>query len=552
MQPTLPTPADLTQLLIDRLGLSDPKAFLEPEYTLGDLFAFADMERAIERLKRAVDTGEQIGIYADYDCDGIPGAVVLVDLFKKLEVMDRVHIYIPDRHDEGYGVSALGIDALEAKRVTLMITVDVGITALAEIADAQSRGIDVILTDHHQPLPEFPASYAVVHPAKGTYPNQDPCGAAVAFYLVCAFLDRFRDVYGVSEGWEKWLLDLVGFATLSDMVPLTGENRMLAYYGLHVMKKTRRIGLRLLLEKNNIYLHNITETDLTFTLAPRLNAASRMDTPMLAFTLLATDDPTEAKEIVGKLEEINTLRKTLVAQITKSAHASLEHRALAGTLRDIVVIGNAEWRPAVLGLVANKLVETYSKSFFVWGEAGDGTIKGSCRMIDEHHAALLFQALPEGAILHAGGHQAAGGFAVAKEQIHFLEDALNDAVAKVDHNGKDTGTLDTISVPLASSTTRHLSVVRKFAPFGVGNTEPLFLFKDVTIVSTKMFGKAKEHIECVVRDTTGTATAFTFFATDALIQKLAPNETVSLIGTLEAGWRGGVRVRIKDCQKNNI
>ncbi len=546
MQPTLPTPAELETMLAARLGLTDHKPFIEPEYRLGDLWAFTDMERAAERLYSAVKGDEHIGIYADYDCDGIPGAVVLIDLFKKLGVMDRVHVYIPDRHDEGYGVSKIGIDALEAKSVTLMITVDVGITAIAEVADAQSRGIDVLLTDHHAPLADFPAAYALVHPAKGTYTNQDPCGAAMAFYLVCAFLEKHRTEFDIPEGWEKWLLDLVGFATLSDMVPLTGENRMLALYGLFVARKTRRVGLRMLLEKNSIDLSRLTEADLTFTVAPRLNAASRMDTPMLAFELLSTDDPKRALEIVRTLDEINTLRKSLVAQIVKVAHASVKYRELNNSLGAIVVVGNPEWRPAVLGLVANKLVETYNKSFFVWGEAGDGTIKGSCRMIDEHHAALLFQALPDGMILHAGGHQAAGGFSVAKEKIHLLEEALNTAIAKVDHDGKDKNTLETISLPLACSTTRHLSAVRKFAPFGVGNAEPLFLFERLTIVSTKMFGKNKEHIECLVRDMTGTATAFTFFATDELIQKLAPNEVVSLLGTLEAGWRGGVRVRIRE------
>lgn len=547
---TIPTPVELEALLVQRLGLDSEthKAFLEPEYKLGDLFAFTDMKQAVERLHKAVSEGEQVGIYADYDCDGIPGAVVLVDLFKKLGMMDRVHIYIPDRHDEGYGVSRIGIDALEQKGVTLMITVDVGITAIAEIADAQSRGIDVILTDHHAPLLEFPAAYALIHPAKGTYTNQDPCGAAVAFYLVCAFLATYRQEYDIPEGWEKWLLDLVGFATLSDMVPLVGENRMLALYGLHVMKKTRRVGLQTLLMKNNINLAYLTETDLTFTLAPRLNAASRMESPMLAFELLSTDDPRRAGEIVRTLDEINDLRKTLVARVTKAAHGTLEHRALTNELPAIVVVGNPEWRPAVLGLVANKLQEAYGRSFFVWGEAGDGSIKGSCRMVDEHHAALLFQALPDGMMLHAGGHQAAGGFSVSRDQVHFLETALNDAIARVDHTGSTKSAHESIELPLASTTTRHLNTLRKFAPFGVGNTEPHFLFKDVEIQSVKMFGKNKEHIEIVIKDSTGTATAFTFFATDLHISRFTPGATTSFTGTIEAGWRGGVRIRIQGVQ----
>ncbi len=546
MQSTLPTPAELETLLAKRLNLSsyEYQAFVSPAYGLGNLLDFTDMERAVARLYKAVKGTEHIGIYADYDCDGIPGAVVLVDLFKKLNIMDRVHVYIPDRHDEGYGVSSIGIDALEQQGVTLMITVDVGITAIAEIADARSRGIDVILTDHHQPLAEYPAAYAIVHPAKGTYRNQDACGAAVAFYLVCAFLHIHREEFDIPEGWEKWLLDLVGFSTLADMVPLVGENRMLALYGLHVMKRTRRIGIQTLFAHNYINAPYLTETDLTFTLAPRLNAASRMDTPMLAFELLATDDPARAIAIVKRLDEINNERKTLVARIVKAAHASLDGRDLEDKM--IIVIGNPEWRPAVLGLVANKLEEKYNKSFFVWGEGGDGSIKGSCRMIDEHHAALLFQALPDGMMLHAGGHQAAGGFSIAKEKVHFLEDALNVAIKAVGHEADTGEAMEHLTLPLASATTRHLSVVRTFAPFGVGNVEPLFVFEKVEVVSIKMFGKAKDHIEVVVRDSTGTATAFAFFADESLIQALTPGATVSLIGTLEAGWRGGVRIRIQE------
>ncbi len=310
MQLTAPTPAELESLLLARLGLKEEEknSFLAPEYSFGNLWDFSDMKKAVARLYKAVTEGEQIGIYADYDCDGIPGAVILVDLFKKLGVMDRVHLYIPDRHDEGYGVSTLGIDALDAKKVTLMITVDVGITAIAQIADAQSRVIDVILTDHHAPLPDLPAAYAVVHPSVGKYKNQDPCGAAMAFYLVLAFLEKYRAEFEIPEGWEKWLLDLVGFATLSDMVPLTGENRMLAAYGMHVMRKTRRIGIQILLDKNNINPQNLTESDLTFTLAPRLNAASRMASPLLAFELLSTEDKNKAAEIVKELDIINNER----------------------------------------------------------------------------------------------------------------------------------------------------------------------------------------------------------------------------------------------------
>jgi single-stranded-DNA-specific exonuclease len=289
-------------------------------------------------------------------------------------------------------------------------------------------------------------------------------------------------------------------------------------------------------------INSLIETDLTFTVAPRLNAASRMATPMLAFELLSTNDPSRALVLVKELEKINAERKLLVARIVKEAHKKLDTRELP----DIVVLGDLSWRPAVLGLVATKLQETYERSFFVWGESGDGVIKGSCRMLDEHHAAYLFQALPEGVLLHAGGHQAAGGFAVAKDKIHFLEEELNKAISSVNHQPEISNHSDAIKVSLGIATTRHLQKLRAFAPFGVGNPEPLFIFENVTIQSTKMFGKNKEHLECEMADATGRATAFTFFVDEETKNQFVPGATVSFLGTLEAGWRGGVRVRIQE------
>lgn len=543
MVPTIPTPAELQALLLKYYGIdaSEKEAFLSPQYTLGDTSGFIGMDKAIERIKKAVDTGEKIGIYADYDCDGIPGAVVLLDFLTALGVREKVEVYIPDRHMQGYGVSKFGIDTLEEKGVTLIITVDVGITALAEVADAESRGISVIVTDHHTPLELYPACVAVIHPQHGSYENKELCGAAVAFMLVRAFLDSYRKEFAIAEGWEKWLLDLVGFATLSDMMPLTGENRMLVQYGMLVMKKTRRVGLRTLFAHTKLNPAVLTETDLTFTVAPRLNAASRMATPMLAFELLSTTDKNRAYELVLELDAINTERKSLVARIVKQAHAKLEGRELS----PIVVIGDPAWRPAVLGLVANKLQEGYGKSFFVWGEAGDGTLKGSCRMNAEHHAAKLFQAVPEGTLLHAGGHQAAGGFAVSKERVHFLEKILNKAAGHISEEEIEVQEKNYIPLPLASVTTRHLSSVRQFAPFGMGNEEPFFIFTSVMIESVKMFGKNKEHIECVIKDETGSATAFTFFPDKTFCEKCIPGEQVNCIASLESGYRGGVRLHIQ-------
>jgi single-stranded-DNA-specific exonuclease len=541
----VPTPTEFEKILLHMQGISEEEkeGFLYPEYALGDVFLFKDMQKAVECIHTAIESGEQIGVYADYDCDGIPGAVILVDFFKKLGVLDRVHIYIPDRHDEGYGLSTLGIDALREKGVTLIITVDLGITAVSEVSYAKDFGIDVIITDHHGVLVSgYPDAYAVIHPHNSTYPNQGPCGAAVAFYLAYAYSLTYPEKF--TEGWEKWLLDMVGFATLSDMMELRGENRMFVYYGIKVLARNKRLGLQTLFLKNNISPERLTEQDLTFTVAPRLNAASRMESPMLAFELLATSDSARATALAEKLEQINKERKVLVATTVKKAHSTLTHRELP----PIVVVGDPAWRPAILGLVATKLSEVYERSFFVWGESGDGMFKGSCRMLDEHHASLIFQSLPEGVLLHAGGHQAAGGFAVAKDKVHFLEQALNDGIAQSGFTKEEKKDTHIHPFPLGIAKEKYLQILRSFAPFGIGNPAPLFLFENVKVTSTKMFGKQKEHLECEVEDVTGRATAFMFFVDEEIISKIRTGETLSFVGSLEAGWRGGVRIRIENLQ----
>ncbi len=536
--------SSLEDVLFDRLGISDnleKDKFLNPKYELGDVFTFNGIDKAVQRIKQAIDNKEKIGIFADYDCDGIPGAVVLFDLFKMLKAQDSVHVYIPDRHDEGYGLSERGILNLKEKGVSLIITVDLGITAIEGTFFANKEGLDVVITDHHAPLDTYPDAYAVIHPENGDYPNKNLCGAGVAFMLVRAFIQKYGNDFGIKEGAEKWLLDLVAFATLSDMVPLIGENRALVHYGMIVMKKTRRLGLKTLFLKNRIYLNSLTETDLTFTVAPRLNAASRMSTPDLAFRLLSTDDLSEAETISRELEKINTQRKSLVARITKEAYQSVEDRSMP----EIVVVGNPEWRPAVLGLVANKLQEKFNKSFFVWGLAGDGSIKGSCRMCSIHNAAKIFQALPEDSILHAGGHKAAGGFSTTKEQIHFLEEKLNKTLGSLEEEKEDLLDLNYVEIGLNDVNTRSLLTVRKFAPFGVGNPEFEFLFKGVQVKSSKMFGKNGEHLECILSDGASTVTAYTFFAEEEMIKNVKADRFMDIVGVIESGFRGGVRIRIR-------
>ena len=378
---------EFTQKLLYRRGIEsnqDAMQFLYPSYEnhMHDPFLMHDMEKGVVRIFEAMEAKEKIIIYGDYDCDGIPGSVILHDLFQKIGYTNA-SVYIPHRHDEGYGLNKEAIELFRDQDVKLIITVDLGTTDIEEIAHAESFGIDVIVTDHHIPHGELPRAYAIINPklpSTGSgqvahYPDPMLCGAGVAFKLASAFLKKYGEYYNVPAGWEKWLLDMAALGTLSDMVPLLGENRTISHFGLRVLKKTPRPGLLKLLKIMKIDPRHLTEDDLTFMVTPRINAASRMDTPMRAFELLSTKDEAAAGALALHLSKINDERKTLVATIMREANNTLEAREE----KEIILIGNPKWRVGVLGLVASKLMEEYKKPAFVWGMGDSTCIKGSCR-----------------------------------------------------------------------------------------------------------------------------------------------------------------------------
>jgi single-stranded-DNA-specific exonuclease len=315
----------LNRLLVAR-GITDKQEallFLNPNYDT-DLHApelLNDIEKACTRIEEALQSGERIAIFSDYDCDGIPGAVVLYDFFSALKY-ENFQNYIPHRHYEGFGLSTKAIDSLKNDGVALIITIDCGTTNVEEISYAKEQGIDVIVTDHHEPGDTLPEAVAIVNPKLGNYPFTGLCGAATAFKLAQAMLNRNN--YDITAGREKWWLDMVGIATIADMVPLRGENRVFATYGLQVLRKSRRPGLQQLLRKSKIDQRYLTEEDIGFTIGPRINAASRMDTPEDAFYMLAETDEAKAGERVIHLEKLNQDRKTQVALMTKDLHKRLK------------------------------------------------------------------------------------------------------------------------------------------------------------------------------------------------------------------------------------
>lgn len=551
---------DLTASLLARRGATTKELaqqFLNPSYVehVHDPLLMTDMPKAAKRFADAIVSGEKIAVWSDYDCDGIPGAVLMHDFLEKAGA--NFENYIPHRHEEGYGVNVDGIEALAKNGVTLIVTVDSGITDLLPIARARELGIDVIVTDHHLPKETLPEAFAVVNPnarEEETYPFRGLCGSGVAWKLVCATLisaPALREK--VPEGWEKWLLDMVGLATIADMVPLTDENRVLATYGLLVMRKSSRIGLQKLCRGMRTNQRTISEDDVGFMIAPRINAASRMGDAREAFHLFTTKDESEADALAKKLEKANRGRKAEAGAITRAVHTRLKERE---ETRSVIALGDPEWRPALLGLVANTIAEEYECPVFLWGREGNNSLKGSVRSGGETHILELMGAT-SGVFVDFGGHSAAGGFTVEDTQVFFLEDRLVEAQDKL-LSQKETADsfllrADAEITPEEISN-NFLLKLERLAPFGRENDKPVFRLREVVVDTVSRFGKSNEHLKLRLRSNEGARTidGVTFFAKGKLARvadTLTKGSSVTALAHLERDTfsRGApVRLRILD------
>jgi single-stranded-DNA-specific exonuclease len=555
--------SELVRTLLTTRGVSsdeDVSAFLEPDYELQthDPFLLQGMDTAVARVFAAMERNERIAVYADFDCDGIPGGALLYDLFRKLGY-ENMEVYLPHRDREGYGFHTEAIEALANRGVKLIITVDVGTTAVDAVAFAKGKGVDVIVTDHHEILPAgrqvpaLPDAIAVLNPKRAPYPFPHLCGAAVAFKLAQAILQeghtrelpQFKDI---PVGWEKWLLDMVAVATVADMVPLIGENRVLANYGLRVLRRSQRLGIDALCNRLRMRKSELTENDIGFSLAPRINAASRMDEPDLALRLFTTQDADEAEQLAAQLEKLNASRKGVVASVVRQARATVEQRYTAG--EQVVVLGNPEWKPALLGLAANSIMSDRGGVVCLWGRDAHGRIKGSCRSDGVVSLVDLFSNAGD-VFEESGGHKASGGFTVSADNIHSLPEALARAAAASAAAAPLPAaspydfllTLSEISSPLYKD-------VSRLAPFGVANPKPAFLIKRVVVTDMKRFGKEKNHVELRIecRESGARCRAYDFFRTpEDFSHAPAQGGEADLIATLERdSFRGGFALRIVD------
>jgi len=513
---------DLTAALLSRRGIltkEDAERFLNPSYDehLHDPFLMQDMSLAAKRLGTAILSGEKIAIWSDYDCDGIPGGVLLHDFFKKVGA--NFENYIPHRHDEGYGMNEGGIEMLAKSGVKLIVTVDSGITDTKTIARAKELGMDVIITDHHLTSQEgLPDAYAIINPnarADEPYPFRELCGAGVAWKFVCATLAISPELREkIPIGWEKWLLDMVGLATIADMVPLIDENRVLAKYGLMVLRKSPRIGFKKLLRGMRTEQRTLTEDDIGFMIAPRINAASRMGDARDAFNLFITTDENEADALAKKLEIANRKRKAEAGVLTRAVHARLKDR---NEMRDVIALGDPDWRPALLGLVAGGIADEYERPVFLWGREGNGSIKGSVRSGGGVHALELMQAT-EKTFVECGGHAAAGGFTVRDDAVFFLEDELVRAYERISEKNEVVDSLEMhadAEIALEEIHPAFLMKIEKLAPFGQQNPKPVFLLREIIVQEIFHFGKGEEHLKLKISSAekpNQTIDAVTFFA----------------------------------------
>ncbi|MCF7835652.1 MAG: single-stranded-DNA-specific exonuclease RecJ [Candidatus Marinimicrobia bacterium] len=524
----------------------EKEAFLNPDYDkhLRDPFGMLGMDKAVERILLAIKNNEKIVLFGDYDADGIGGAVVFYDFFKKIG-FENFEVYIPDRNKEGYGLTLGAIDKFAEKKVDLIITIDCGITDCDEVERANGKGIDTVILDHHLEQDCLPKAVAVVDVKQKNdkYPFDSFCGAGVAFKTVEALLQKGD--FNVVDGWNKWFLDVVCISTVADMVPLVDENRVLVHYGLKVLKQTQRPGLLALFKKLKMKKENITEDDLAFFVGPRINVASRMDTATTSFNLLVTENSNEADWIAERLDKKNTERKDIAGKVIEEVESKMKD----GASDDLLFFGSQDWEPGVLGVVANRLLERYNKPVVLWGKGDSEKIKGSSRCDGSVNLVDLMNKVDDSFFVEKGGHAVAAGFTAVEEKIEGLGEALKNAYKKIEKIEVDNELWVDKEIALDELTWSFLETIEKFSPFGVGNPRPNFLLKDLEVSGVKMFGNGGIHLQLDFEGNGKKISAVGFFMSNEKSFDIKKGTIVDLVANVERNTfmnRNELRLKIVD------
>lgn len=488
----------LTSRNIDKDKLN---SFLSPDYDLekGDPYLLPDMQKAVDRIKTAYEKGEKIVIYGDYDVDGISATALLLDAFESFGFKD-IQSFIPNRFVEGYGMTIGAVDKIKSMDANLIITVDCGSLCHNEISYANSLGIDTVVTDHHNVAETPPPAVAAVNPRFGghLYPFSDLAGVGVAFKLVQALQ---KELDGLPEGYEKWLLDLVALGTVCDIVKLTGENRANVYWGIEVMKKQRRTGLKALMAVANIDKADISAKTLGFVFGPRINAAGRMETASLALDMLISKNSDDALNKANYIDDLNSHRRQMQDDIFKEAcKIALDHKD-----DDVLVINGKNWNHGIIGIVAAKILEKFKKPVYILAEDDNGETKGSARSFGDFSAADAVRAADD-IIIKGGGHAAAAGVTLKNDKISDFRQRVNEFYNSLQLNNQERYLLLKADVEIDDFSEINEDLVGKIAtmePFGNGNPEPVIKITAADIVNVQHMGTDGQHIKLSARGSDG-------------------------------------------------
>ena len=494
----------------------EARQFIRPSLDkLHDPFLMKDMDKAVERLHQAITQGEKILIYGDYDVDGTTAVAVMYRFLLPLAsspLASRLDYYIPDRYTEGYGVSTQGIDYASAQGCGLIITLDCGIKAVEKVAYAASKGIDVIVCDHHTPGDELPNAVAVLNMKRSDcpYPYKDLSGCGVGFKLAQAYTQR----YSLPFDNLIPLLQLLAMSIASDIVPITGENRILAHFGIQQLNKAPFTGLSAIMQVAGIESKKLTINDLVYKIGPRINACGRMKSGRAAVELLLTDDPDFARQQAEEVNHHNEDRRDCDTETTKEALAQLQDDPTFANRRSTVVYA-PHWHKGVVGIVASRLTETYYRPTIVLTAGENGIISGSARSVGGFDIYAAIDSCLD-LLTNFGGHKYAAGLSMHIDNLPAFCERFEHYVATHIREDQLQPTLQIeAELQLGDITKQFYNVLRHLEPFGPGNPRPLFVSRQlINHRDTRAVGKEREHLRLDVTDRINAITGIAFGRAD--------------------------------------
>jgi single-stranded-DNA-specific exonuclease len=513
--------------------------------SLHDPFLMLDMEKVVHRIKKAKEENERVIVFGDYDVDGVTATAILIRALKDAS-MDVIY-NIPNRLEEGYGLNAPDIEKARANGATLLITVDCGISDYDQVTFANSLGFDVIVTDHHEPPLRAPAAYAILNPkrTKDSYPFKFLAGVGVAFKL----LEGLEKI-GVVPAAMKYL-DLVALGTVADIVPLTGENRLITKAGLELISKTSNQGLLSLINIAGIKRSEITTTDIGYILAPRVNAAGRIGSPETAIRLFLTDDPKQAMALASRLDQDNQKRQALENAILAEVEAALAQ----GDRNNVITLASDSWHAGVIGIVASKIKERYYKPVVLISlDETEG--RGSARSIEEFSVVEALASC-EDLLIRYGGHKLAAGFSVKRENIEPLKQRLNALATRM--LGGETPVSSLVidaEIKMRDISSELIGEVNMLKPFGQGNPCPLFLARDLSITGPRRIGSNAAHLKMKVGKNGKNMDAIAFNMGGYSDRLISPAQSIDLVFEVEEsrnwGDSGRLQMKVRDFRISTV